>query len=361
MARPSSLSICTRLLLAYGSSIKGVGVYGDHIVMLLWFLHLKICCVGNICNILFSLISIERGMTSRGQAPGMMRHGPFPGLGSGATHRLLEPLPPPELMENKIAAQVAEIERLTRENQRLATTHVTLRQDLVATQKELQRLEAHIGSIQTESDIQIRLLLDKIKKIEVDIRAAESMKKEVQQAHKEAQSLITTRQELGSEIKQATQDLQKAHAEVEQLPELHAELNKLRQEYHRLRASFEYEKGLNLEKVEQLHTMEKNLIAMAREVEKLCAELFDAEKRAHAPYLHDTAYVKPESSYPPPIQGGGTYMNGYGMTQSHMGGGVAGNGVNLYRTGGTASSNSVGGGGFGAAIDDGGNDDAASS
>jgi short-subunit dehydrogenase len=44
--------------------------------------------------------------------------------------------------------------------------------------------------------------------------------------------------------------------------------------------TFEYEKGINIEQVEQLKAMEKNLIGMAREVEKLRAEVLNAEKRA---------------------------------------------------------------------------------
>jgi hypothetical protein len=45
-------------------------------------------------------------------------------------------------------------------------------------------------------------------------------------------------------------------------------------------ATFEYEKGINMEQVEQLIAMEKNLIGMAREVEMLHAEVLNAENRA---------------------------------------------------------------------------------
>ncbi|KAF6140200.1 hypothetical protein GIB67_000248 [Kingdonia uniflora] len=88
------------------------------------------------------------------QPPGMMRHGPFPGV-SPDGHRSLE--------------HIFEAERLTRENRRLAATQVDHQRELVAAQQEVQRLKAHIGSTQTESDIQIRILLEKIKKMEADI------------------------------------------------------------------------------------------------------------------------------------------------------------------------------------------------
>lgn len=45
-------------------------------------------------------------------------------------------------------------------------------------------------------------------------------------------------------------------------------------------ATFEYEKGINIEQVEQLKEIEKNLIGMAIEVEKLRAEVLNAENRA---------------------------------------------------------------------------------
>lgn len=164
------------------------------------------------------------------QAAGMMRHGPFP-----AGQRPLDPLPHLDLLENKIAAQAAEMEQLAGDNHRLAAAQVALREDLVAAQQEAQRLKAHIRSIQTESDIQIRVLLDKIAKMETDIRAGENVKTDLKQAHMEAQSLVKAREELATQIQQASQELQKVRAEVKSLPDLHDELDTLRHELKRLR------------------------------------------------------------------------------------------------------------------------------
>ena len=49
-------------------------------------------------------------------------------------------------------------------------------------------------------------------------------------------------------------------------------------------ATFEYEKGLNIDNVEQLQAMEKNLVGMAREMEKLHAEVVNAEMRGHGDF-----------------------------------------------------------------------------
>ena len=77
--------------------------------------------------------------------------------------------------------------------------------------------------------------MESIAKMEGDIRAGEHVKKELQQAHIEAQSLVTARQELTTQVQQATQELQKANADVKRLPELHAELDSMGQEHQRLR------------------------------------------------------------------------------------------------------------------------------
>lgn len=50
-------------------------------------------------------------------------------------------------------------------------------------------------------------------------------------------------------------------------------------------STFEYEKSKNIELVDQMKIKEKNLIAMAREVEVLQAEILNAEKRANGNFL----------------------------------------------------------------------------
>lgn len=216
---------------------------------------------------------------------------------------------PPHLLENKLAAQEAEIERLVSDNRRLASTHKALRDALVSAAQDVQKIKSHIRSTQTESDIQIRVLLDKIAKMEVDIRASDSVKKELQQAHIEAQSLAASRHELSGEIQLATQELKKVISDVKCLPDLHAELDSLVQEHQRIRDTFEYEKSKNVELVVQLKAKEKKLIGMAREVEMLRAEISNAEKRINAPNLFGAVT---------PADGSGAFLDPYGRVHGQM-------------------------------------------
>ncbi|MCL7026945.1 hypothetical protein MKW94_011804 [Papaver nudicaule] len=203
--------------------------------------------------------------------PGMMHPDPYgPGIHPPpGGFPPFDMMPPPEIMEQKLATQHGEMQRLATENQRLAATHVSLRQELAAAQQELQRLQ----SVKNEKEHHIRGLVDKIGKMEVDLQAAEPVKLELQKARAEAQSLIASRQELISKVQQLTQDLQRTHLEVQQIPALTSELDGIRQEYHRCRATYDYEKKLYNDHLELLQAMEKNYLSMAREVEKLKADL----------------------------------------------------------------------------------------
>lgn len=262
------------------------------------------------------------------QAPGMMRHGPF-----STANWTLETLPP-ELLNNKLAAQEAEIERLAGDNHRLASTHAALRHDLVASQQDIQRLRAHIRSTQTEADIQIRVLLEKIAKMEAERSAGQSIEEDLQQAHIEAQGLLKTNQKLSVQIQQANQELEIARADIKRLPEMHTELESMKNEHQKLRTTFEYEKGWNMEKVEKLKVMEKNLIVMSRERENLRVQVANAERRARVPNPYSAPYMH---------SAGGRVDNYSRSMQTSIG--VSGDMIGPYGVG-NATTNNVGGAAF---------------
>eukprot|EP00262_Sarcandra_glabra_P014865 TRINITY_DN444_c0_g1_i1.p1 TRINITY_DN444_c0_g1~~TRINITY_DN444_c0_g1_i1.p1 ORF type:complete len:411 (-),score=98.77 TRINITY_DN444_c0_g1_i1:527-1759(-) len=253
--------------------------------------------------------------------PGMLHPDPFgPGIRPPPGHFPFDMLPPPELLEQKLAQQHVEMQRLATENQRLAATHASLRQELAATQHESQRLQAHIGAMKTDKEQQMRGLLDKISKIEAELQAAEPVKMELQQARSDVQSLISARQELISKVQQLSQDLQRSHGDVQQIPSLMSELDSLRQEYQHCRATYDYEKKLYNDHLESLQVMEKNYVSMAREVEKLRAELANAsnlERRSGGSYGGATGYKENDAAAQYPV-GQNAYEDGYGVPQGRV-------------------------------------------
>lgn len=246
--------------------------------------------------------------------PGMVHPDAFaagvrPALGAFSPFDML---PPPEVMEQKLAAQHVEMQRLATENQRLASTHGTLRQELAAAQHELQVLHAQIGAMKSEREQQMRGLMDKISKMEAELKAAEPVKSELQQARTDAQNLVVAREELMSKVHQLSQDLPRARADIQQMPALISELENLRQEYQHCRATYDYEKKFYNDHLESLQAMEKNYITMAREVDKLRAELMNAanaDRRAGGHYNDNEGPGHPS--------GHNAYEDGYSVPQGH--------------------------------------------
>lgn len=289
-------------------------------------------------------------MGSKGRIPALHPRRPLPNHGvvhpeifgpgmrpapPGAFHSFDMALPP-EVMEQKLVGQHVEMERLVTENQRLAATHGTLRHELAAAQHELQMLQAEIGAVRSEREQQMGNLTDKIAKMESELQAADPIKLQLQQARVEAQSLIAPRQELIAKVQQLTQDLQRAHVDVQQVPALISELESLRQEYQHCRATYDYEKKLYNDHLESLQLMEKNYITMAREVEKLRAELTNSAniERSGGVYGKPAVYNENEAStrHIPPA-GQNSYEDGYGVPQGRGPIPAGGAGAPLYAGG----------------------------
>jgi DNA repair ATPase RecN len=202
-------------------------------------------------------------------------HGAIPPSAAQGVYPSFNMLPPPEVMEQKFVAQHGELQRLAIENQRLGGTHGSLRQELAAAQHEIQMLHAQIGSMKSEREQRMMGLAEKVAKMETELQKSEAVKLEMQQARAEARSLVVAREELMSKVHQLTQELQKSRSDVQQIPALMSELENLRQEYQQCRATYDYEKKFYNDHLESLQAMEKNYMTMAREVEKLQAQLMN--------------------------------------------------------------------------------------
>uniref|UniRef100_A0A5B6YPG6 Protein FLX-like 1 n=1 Tax=Davidia involucrata TaxID=16924 RepID=A0A5B6YPG6_DAVIN len=238
----------------------------------------------------------------------------------GGLHRL--PMPHPALIEEHIDTQHREIQSLLLDNQRLAATHVALKQELAAAQQDLRHLSAAAADVKAERDAHVREVYERSLKMEAEVRSMDALDAELAQVRADVHKLTAVRQELAVKLQAIDGDLVMAGSELEQLPAIRAEIETMRHEIQRGRAAVEYEKKTHSNNLEQDQAMEKNMISMAREIEKLQAELANAEKRARAAAAavatpsagYAASYGNPEmgygrSSYPDPyamhqVQGG---------------------------------------------------------
>lgn len=276
-----------------------------------------------------------KGAPHSGLVPSL--HDPQFGRGLGPMHHpaLLEemrereyqfgrgpgPLPPhPAMIEESLAAQHQDIQGLLVDNQRLTATHVALKQELELAQHELQRMSHFAGSLHAEKDVQMREMYENSIKMEVDLRGVEAMRAEFLQVHADIKELTAGRQELMGQVQAMTQDLARANADLQQAPAIKAEIENMKQELQRARAAIEYEKKGYAENYEHGQVMEKKLISMARELEKLRAEIANAEKRARAAAAvgipgYNGNYGNPDTGY----AGNHPYPASYGLNPVQTG------------------------------------------
>uniref|UniRef100_A0A7N1A7J5 Protein FLX-like 1 n=1 Tax=Kalanchoe fedtschenkoi TaxID=63787 RepID=A0A7N1A7J5_KALFE len=223
------------------------------------------------------------------------------------------------MIEEHLTVQHQEIQALLDDNQRLATTHVALKQELELAHHDIKRMSHVLASFQAEKDTQLRELYEKSVKMDANLRGVDAMKAELSQVHADIKKLDADRKELMGQVQGITQDLARANTELQRAPALRAEIEGMTQELQRARAAIEYERKGYQEHYEHGKEMEKNLISMARELEKLRAEIANSEKRALAAaavgnQAYAGHYPAPEAPY-----AANPYPVNYGMNPMQPG------------------------------------------
>ncbi|XP_057963432.1 protein FLX-like 3 [Malania oleifera] len=204
------------------------------------------------------------------------RDGPRPVLNRGPG-----PLPlHPAAMEEEIELRHRELQRIVAENRHVIEDNTILERELAAAKEEIHRLGQVIPKLRADKDAQARELIERGLKLEAELRAAEPLRAEVVQLRAEVMKLNTLRQDLSGQVQGLTQDITRMKAENQQFMALRTDVEGMHKEVAEARRAYEYEKKANEEQMEQKQAMEKNLISMAREIEKLRAEQLNTERRA---------------------------------------------------------------------------------
>lgn len=198
-------------------------------------------------------------------------------------------------LEEGVEARHREIQTLIADNQRLAGIHVALKQDLAATQEELRRLSAASAEVKAERDAEVREIYEKSLKVDAEVRAVAAMGAELDRVRADVQELAAARKELATQLQAVESDLARARAEAQFVPAIKADIEAMRHEVQRGRNAIEFEKKTHASNLEHKRAMDNNMIIMTREVEKLRAELANAEKRARAVMA---ASANPSPGYP---------------------------------------------------------------
>lgn len=133
-------------------------------------------------------------------------------------------------LDDRIAAQHREIQSLLLDNQRLAAAHLALKQDFSLAQQELRRLSAAAGDVKAERDAQVREVYERSLKLEAEVRAINSMAKELAQVRADVQKLGADRKDLEAELQVADAELARARADSKEAVAIKTEIEVLHQE-----------------------------------------------------------------------------------------------------------------------------------
>lgn len=263
---------------------------------------------------------------------------------AGRNHHI--PGPPPPRLDALIAEEsrrqqqqhmvprhqtgAVDIQGLLIDNQRLAAAHVALKQDLAVARQELRQLSAVAADVKAERDAEVRDVYERTLKMEAEVRGVEGAGEELGQVRADVKKLAALKQDLTAQLQAIRVDFARATREAQDIPALIQEIQIMHRELHRGRAAIEYEKKQHVTNLEQSQAMEKNMFSVAREIEKLHAELANAEKRARAAAAaaanpsptYAANYGNPDTSYGP-----NSYPDPYGMHQVQSGGDPFGSGA----------------------------------
>ncbi|KZV39904.1 protein FLC EXPRESSOR [Dorcoceras hygrometricum] len=195
------------------------------------------------------------------------------------------------LIEERIASQSREIQTLLHDNQRLAVTHMTLKQELINSEQEVRRLSAMSSSVKAERDARVREVYDRALRLEEEARAVDGIPAELDRVRADIEELRNERKELSEKLRDIDEDLSRTHSELMELPALRAEIEALYKEIQRGRAAIEHERNMRAKNYQLSEVMEKHMISMTHEAEKLRSELTIAQRRAMSAATPGQAYA----------------------------------------------------------------------
>uniref|UniRef100_A0A7N0UDY1 Protein FLX-like 3 n=1 Tax=Kalanchoe fedtschenkoi TaxID=63787 RepID=A0A7N0UDY1_KALFE len=185
----------------------------------------------------------------------------------------------PAVLEEELELQRRDMQRIIMENRTVIDENTLLQRELEDTKDEIHRLSQVIPKLRAEKEMHARELMEKNLTLDASLRAVEPLRSEVMHLRSEAQKLNMLRQEMSSEVQGLTKEVNRLQNENQQLKAIKSEIDMLRKELAEARGALEYEKKANEEQMEQKLAMEKNLVAIAREIEKLRAEQMNTERR----------------------------------------------------------------------------------
>ncbi|KAK2982737.1 hypothetical protein RJ640_025153 [Escallonia rubra] len=139
----------------------------------------------------------------------------------------------PHHIEEHILAQRRDMQALLLDNQRLAATHVALKQELAAAQRDLRHFSATAAAVQADSESQVRDVFEQSLKTEAEARSIAGLSIELGRVRDDIQKLSSDRNELTAKLQAINGDILRARSELHHLPAIQQEIEVMNREIQR--------------------------------------------------------------------------------------------------------------------------------
>lgn len=136
-------------------------------------------------------------------------------------------------LEDRIAIQHREIQTLLVDNQRIAATHVALKQELAAAQHDLRALSASSATSKAERDAHVRELYDRSRTMEAELRGLDAVAADLAQVRADVHKLSAARNDVAADLQALEDDLARARLDSKPVPAIKAEIETLNREIQR--------------------------------------------------------------------------------------------------------------------------------
>ncbi|XP_076899433.1 protein FLX-like 1 [Bidens hawaiensis] len=174
------------------------------------------------------------------------------------------------------------IQTLIVDNQRLAATHVALKQELAVALQDLRHYSVAATKIKGDRAAEVRGVFEKAVKLEQEVGLLDELRVELVQVRGDVQKLGAENKELTEKLNDINGELAEERSNLHQVSMVKAEIEAMRKEIQKGRAAVEYEKKVYAANMEQGQAMEKSRVSMVLEIEKLKVDLANATKKAMA-------------------------------------------------------------------------------
>ncbi|KAF5809691.1 hypothetical protein HanRHA438_Chr04g0170421 [Helianthus annuus] len=229
------------------------------------------------------------------------------------SRRALESPPRHRLSDDRVAVHHRDVQTLLVDNQRLAATHVALKQELGVALQDLRHLSGVAGKVKAERAAEVREVFEKAVKMEAEVRVVDELRGELVKVGGDVKKLGVENKEFVEKVRETNGEIMKERAKQQEFEMVKGDIEGMKQEIQKGRAAIEYEKKVYESNLEQSEAMEKSRVSMAHEIEKLQADLANAHKKAMA------AAAAAATNTPGYAAGYGNHDVGYGANAAYSG------------------------------------------